>query len=146
MAKINVIVFTPGRVALAFTVIDRVSSLPVSRETVAVNPATLLMALGRPEKLYPEIVTVDLRPMVKMPARCSAFGADEIVIVVAAVKAAAYGDAAAFVAVTIHVPAVVALRAPLVIAHPVAVPFATVYVTAPVPEPPFVPSASGESM
>jgi hypothetical protein len=64
--------------------------------------------------------------MVKMPARCSALGADEMRTVVAAVETDAYGDAAAFVAVTMHVPDVVALRAPLVIAHPVAVPFATV--------------------
>jgi hypothetical protein len=124
-AKIRVIVFTPDFVLLAFTVIVRVSSLPVSRVTMALKPATLLMALGRPEKLYPKIVTDVLRPIVRIPTSRSALGADEIVMVFIVV-AAAYGDAAAFVAVTMHVPDVDALRAPPVIAHPVAVPFATV--------------------
>ena len=44
----------------------------------------------------------------------------------------------AFVAVTMQVPAAVTVSTPPLSAHPVAVPFTTTYVVAPVPEPPFV--------
>ncbi len=68
-----------------------------------------------------------------------------MVTVVAAEMAGAYGVAAAFAAVTMQVPALVALSALPVIRHPVAVPFTTEYVTAPVPEPPLVARVRGES-
>jgi hypothetical protein len=57
---------------------------------------------------------------------------------VAADDAAAYVESAALVAVTIQVPALVAFTEVPEITQPVAVPFVTAYVTAPVPEPPLV--------
>jgi hypothetical protein len=91
------------------------------------------------------MVTLDLRPTVGAPAIRKIFGADEMVTVVTADNADAYGDAAALVAVTRHVPAVVAFSELPVIVQPVAVPLVTVYVTAPVPAPPLMPKARAAS-
>src|ERR1700722_955927 len=55
----------------------------------------------------------------------------------------AYVESAAFVAVTMHVPALVARNTLSLTAHPVAVPSVTLKLTAPVPEPPLTASATG---
>jgi hypothetical protein len=62
---------------------------------------------------------------------------------VAADDAGTYVASPALVAVTEHVPALVAESALPLIAQPLAVPLLTVYVTAPVPEPPLVVSVKG---
>jgi hypothetical protein len=97
-------------------------------------------------KLYPVTVTVVLRAFHTAPTSRTAFGAEEIVTVVATEVAGAYVVAAALYAVTVHVPPDLAVSTPVVdIAQPVAVPFVTVYVTAPVPVPPAVASVRGTS-
>jgi hypothetical protein len=68
-----------------------------------------------------------------------------MVTVVAADTPLAYGATAAFTAVTMQVPALVALSTPAVMRQPVAVPFVTLKVNAPVPEPPVAAKVSGES-
>ena len=144
LANASANTFTPALEA-PVTVTEITSDLPVSRVTMALKPATLLVTLGRPEKLYPVTVMFPFLPFVTDPTTRSALGADEIVTVVADEIPVAYGIAAALVAVTMHVPPVVAVSAPFVIVQPVAVPLVTVKVTTPVPEPPLVASAMGAS-
>jgi hypothetical protein len=144
-ANLMVSTLTPGLDAEPFTVTTIVSDLPVSRDTIALKPATLLKILGRPEKLYPVTVTVVLRAFQTAPTSLTAFGADEIVTVVATETPFAYGATAALVAVTMQVPAFVTLSALPVMAQPVAVPLVTLKVTAPVPDPPVAANVSGAS-
>ena len=57
-----------------------------------------------------------------------------------------YIESAALVAVTMHVPAVVATNRPATTAQPAAVPLVTEYDTAPLPEPPVVANGNDEPM
>jgi hypothetical protein len=126
------------------TVTTTVSDLPVSRVTLAVIPATLLITLGRPKKPEPRIVTVVLLPTHTAPATRVALGPGTTnVTVVAGLEIARLVMEAAFVAVTMHVPTLVTVNELADTTQPVAVPFVTLKVIAPVPDPPLVVSVSG---
>jgi hypothetical protein len=129
------------------TVTTTVSDLPVSRVTLAVIPATLLITLGRPKKPEPRIVTVVLLPTHTAPATRVALGPGTTnVTVVAENETARLVMDAAFVAVTKHVPTLVTVNEAPDTVQPVAVPFVTLKVIAPVPDPPLVVSVSGLPM
>jgi hypothetical protein len=82
---------------------------PESAATLAVTPATLQIILGRPLKPEPTIVTVDVLPTVTVPATRVALKGSTKVTFVAAEDATMFVASPALVAVTRHVPALLAL-------------------------------------
>ena len=106
---------------------------------VVVAAGAVVVVTAEPFTVFATVVVVTATPATVVVVSDGAIGASPKVNSDVEVWAA-YVSSPARVMVTVHLPAVVAVRTPFVMVQPAPPGFVTVYVTAPVPVPPVKPS------